>query len=201
MFVNQTIMRLDVDNDYVRVGVIIFGNSAEESIRFGRYNANRNTLMRRVGDLTVIRGSTNLRSAMNLASDVFRTDEDVRQGAQNIVIILTDGNPTSDVRLTRQAIQELKTTGEGVEIIPVATSPDVNEEWLRELATISDPDLRDDPNNARLGTHFFRDINLRNMQNTIDQIFARRLISLLNYDCPQVLSPSKIFYFSIGYPC
>ena len=197
MFVNQTIMQLDVDNDYVRVGVIVFGNSAEESIRFGRYNQDRNNLMRRVGQLTVIRGSTNLLSALNLASDIFRTDEDVRQGAQNIVIILTDGNPTTNVRSTRLAIQELKTTGEGVEIIPVATSLDVNESWLRELATTAS----NNPNDARLGQDFFRHVNLANMQTTIDQIFAQRLYELLNYDCPQLVTSSEIFCFSIEYPC
>ena len=185
-FVINIINQIDIGPQNVRVGMVQFSDTAEVEISLGQFE-NKNELVNAISRVQPISSNTNLRAAMEVTAEQFEKIAADRSGANDIVIILTDAGSTAQNQATERAISRLKQTGEGVYMIPIGVSDDVDLVLLQRLANNpsvppSTPILQD--------VDYFWDIDLREASKTIRDLFERRLTALLEPIC-DVLRPSS----------
>ena len=185
-FVINIVNRIDIGPQNVRVGMVQFSREAEVEISLGQFE-NKNELVNAISRVQPISLNTNLRAAMEVTAEQFEKIGADRSGANDIVIILTDAGNTATNQATERAIDRLKQTGEGVYMIPIGVSDDVDLVLLQKLA--NNPSV---PSSTpiRRDVDFFWDIDLRDAPNTIEKLFNRRLTNLLEPIC-DVLRPSS----------
>lgn len=177
----------DIGPDNVRVGVVLFADNAEVEISLGQYE-NRFDLVNALRSVDPINGATNLREAMDVTAEQFAKIGADRSGANDIVVILTDASATGNNQATEDAIDRLKTTGEGVHIVPIAVSDDVRLSWLQLLA--HNPNV---PITATktLGVDYFQDDQLAFAAQTRSLLFTQKLDRLLTPVCEILTTSSK----------
>ena len=186
-FVISIINRIDISPENVRVGLVLFADQAEVEISLGQFG-NKNELVNAISRVQPISGATDIKAAMEVTAEQFEKIGADRSGANDIVIILTDASNTAPNQATEQAIDRLKRTGEGVYMIPIGVSADVDIPLLEKL--VHNPSV---PASTPIqeGLDYFLDIDLRNAANTIQQLFDRKLITLLEPICDVLQTVSK----------
>ena len=186
-FVISIVNRIDISPENVRVGLVLFADQAEVEISLGQFG-NKNELVNAISRVQPISGATNLKAAMEVTAEQFEKIGADRSGANDIVIILTDASNTAPNQATEQAINRLKRTGEGVYMIPIGVSADVQIPFLEKL--VNNPSVPPSTPINR-GLDYFLDIDLQDAANTIEQLFARQLINLLEPICDVLQTISK----------
>ncbi len=186
-FMITVISRLNVGPNNVRVGLIRFDDQARVDIPLGSIS-DRGQLIAQFRALQqpARPGATNLQAAVTVASEQFEKIAADRSGANDIVIIFTDGFYSSGFQVTIDAIERLQETGEGVHIIPVAVLEDLNLRSLERLANTPGSNMP-----AVVGRDYFLDTQLRTAQMTIDELFMRKLRPLLDPVCVELQTSSK----------
>ena len=184
-FVINIINQIHIGPQNVRVGMVQFSDTAEVEISLGQFE-NENELVNAISRVQPISLNTNLRAAMEVTAEQFEKIGADRSGANDIVIILTDAGNTATNQATERAIDRLKQTGEGVYMIPIGVSDDVDLVLLQKLANNASVP----PSTPIRDVDFFWDIDLRDAPNTIEKLFNRRLTNLLEPIC-DVLRPSS----------
>ena len=185
-FVINIINRIDIGPQNVRVGMVQFSDTAEVEISLGQFD-NKNELVNAISRVQPISSNTNLRAAMEVTAEQFEKIGADRSGANDIVIILTDAGSTAPNQATERAISRLKQTGEGVYMIPIGVSDDVDLVLLQKL--VNNPSV---PPSTPIQEEvdYFWDIDLREAPNTIVQLFNPRLTAVLEPIC-DILRPSS----------
>ena len=184
-FIINIVNRIDISPENVRVGLVLFADQAEVEISLGQFG-DKNQLVSAISRVQPISGATNIRAAMEVTAEQFEKIGADRSGANDIVVILTDAANTAPNQATEQAIDRLKRTGEGVYMIPIGVSDDVDIVLLQKL--VNNPSVP--PSTPILqGIDYFLDVDLRNAPNTIEQLFNQKLIDLLEPIC-DVIRPS-----------
>ena len=186
-FVINIINRIDIGPQNVRVGMVQFSGDAEIEISLGQFE-NKNELVNAISRVTPRGGRSDIRDAMDVTAEQFEKIGADRSGANDIVIILTDAGDTSTNQVTERAINRLKQTGEGVYMIPIGVSDDVDLVLLQKL--VNNPSVPPSTPIQR-GIDYFWDIDLRDAPNTIEQLFNRRLTELLEPICDVIRPSSK----------
>ncbi len=183
-FVVDVVNSFTIGPEAIRVGLVQFAQRAEVEIALGQINDKR-VLTDTIARTTNIGGSSDLRRAAILTTEQFQKFS-TRSGANDIVIVLTDGSPTTENQATRDAINDLKR--EGVAIIPISVSGDFQRSWL-ELLVNNPGKLPDAP--IVEGEDYFVDNQLRQAQATLSALINNRLRLLVTQRCDCLISSGE----------
>ncbi len=121
---------VNIAPDGVRVGVIIYSDSATDEIQLGQYNS-KEDLRNRIYRLNWLRGSANTMSAIDSLRTMFRSGDN-RDNVQNIGLIFTFGRSNSYVD-TLNAANSAKTEGNILYSFGITNQVDENE--IRQISS------------------------------------------------------------------
>jgi len=135
-FIEQVVFGLDFNE--VRVGLITYSTDAEVAYYLNTYTARSEVLESLV--IPHRGGRTNTQEALRLADvEIFQSRAGDRDGVENIVILVSDGNANVDPEMTPIRAQELKDDGATIYVVAIGDTADMNvDTGVPALATFPD---------------------------------------------------------------
>jgi len=132
-FVESVINGLVIGQDQARVGMVTFSNSGNRQFDLNDYY-NKQDMLNKVRSIGYTGGNTNTTGGLAVADvDVFTQGSGDRGNVADILLLITDGNPTYDVHLLPARIQALR--AKGVTVIGVGVTNAINQAVFREIVT------------------------------------------------------------------
>ena len=106
-WVRDLILELDVDNDVIRVGLLMFSDEEELIFHLNGHDNREDMLTALEEDVVYLRGTTNTADAISYAHNtMFTGGRGDRGGAKNIILLVTNGDsdePRDTIREARAA--------------------------------------------------------------------------------------------------
>ncbi len=133
-FLQRFVRARNISPVQTQIGLVQFSNNAFTIFKLDTYS-NQNDVLRAINGMRFIGGRTNLAEALDLArTDVFEQRGN-RLEAKDIAIVITDGIPNERIRDTIPAADRLKASGQGVTIVSVGVTNQIDENQLRAIAS------------------------------------------------------------------
>ena len=139
-FVANFTMDMNIGRSENQVGVIIFGNEARVVINLKQYRRRNNLIYAIRNEIPYLRGTTNTPDA--LCKLVLLVEEEARDNALHIAILLTDGKPTAflnpcNYTSTKAAGDKIRNMS-NILIYAIGVTNDINDDELDAIATKSE---------------------------------------------------------------
>ncbi|ELU15429.1 hypothetical protein CAPTEDRAFT_157837 [Capitella teleta] len=125
---------LDIGPDQTRVGAIKFSDSATVEFNLKDFNTKQDVISA-ISKIQFSGGRTHTSASMDLLMNSFSVENGGREGANNIVIVLTDGN--SNINADATVPKAIQVRESGVHVIVVGIGDSVNRYEMEGIA--SDP--------------------------------------------------------------
>ena len=132
-FASALVDRLNIGQSASRVGVVTFSNEAITRLYLGDY-FDKPSIKRVITDLPYTGGNTNTTGALRVArQEVLLNSRGDRPSAKNVILLITDGEPTREVNGLDNEVNTVKASQ--TQIIGVGISNVVNEVRMRSLVS------------------------------------------------------------------
>ncbi|KAK3095137.1 hypothetical protein FSP39_010705 [Pinctada imbricata] len=129
LFVDQTLQRLEVEEQYARIGVIVFGTFPEEIIELNS-TYNKALLSAKIVTIPHPKSGTGTARALERMRQMFTTNG--RNGVKRVGVVITDGKSVSPTDTKNQS--NLAKT-EGIEMIAIGFGDNVFRPELQQIAS------------------------------------------------------------------
>lgn len=143
-FLDTFVRDITIGEDFAKVALAVFSQTAQPVFHFNTYS-DKATILNAIKDAPFLGGQTNTASALRLAREEMLTAaKGHRTNRPNVVIILTDGEPTLDTHLTEAAAYALQNM-QSTQVFAIGVTDKINAATLQMLS--SSP--------RELGTNYF----------------------------------------------
>ena len=132
-FIKRLISNLEVGKDKSRIAAVTFGNKAELHFTLDTYS-NVDDVLAHIDRIPYEGGNTNTTGGLQVANQqIFSPSGGDRTNVQDLVVLITDGNPTrakEQLPGTAKAIRD-----RGIRIIGVGVTNLINQDVFRKVVT------------------------------------------------------------------
>lgn len=133
-FVLGVIKELQVGPDAARISVVLYSNEAQTLFNFDTYT-NANDMETAILTMVFLDSKTNTSGGLRqLRTDVFIANKGDRPNVRNVVVVLTDGNPTVEPENTAEEARLLREQV-NAEVIVIGVTESVNKTILKQISS------------------------------------------------------------------